>query len=413
MFDIFYNDIFLNTLKNVSSYFLFLWPIWLPVFVLSAGLKLWLTYKRREWINAQGSVLLEIKLPRDIVKSPAVMETFIQTLHQTGVGTYADVYLKGRVRQWFSLELVSNGGKVHFYIWMHKGARKSVETNLYAFFPNIEVYEVPDYTLDFKYDESKYKFGKLSHVILNKADAYPIKTYIDYGLQNDQKEEYKHDPIAPVIEFLGSLKAGEHAWIQILIQGHAREGVKYGRLFTKEDWKSGAEAVIKEITEKGKMNVAKDKTGDPKYLTETQKELIKGIERSLDKSAFDSMIRIAYFAEKDSFNSSNIGGILGVFKQYSSNAFNGFKGSWYDFDYPWQDFMGIKKRKTDKKALEAYKRRSFFNEPFKNLHDDKAFILTTEELATLFHFPSAIAVATPTLERIPSKKSEAPFNLPT
>jgi len=405
---LFKNEIFLEAMRIALG----LWPIWLPIIALYGGLMTWLSYKRREWIKTQGSVLLEVKLPSEMFKSPAVMETFIQTLHQPGVGSLADVYLKGRVRQWFSLELVSDGGQVHFYIWMHKNARKAVETNLYALFPNVEVYEVPDYAIGFKYDDSKYKFAKFSHIVLTKPDAYPIKTYVDYGLQNDPKEEYKHDPIAPVIEFLGSLKKGEHAWIQILVQAHTKEGLKYGRLFTKADWKTAAEAQIKAITEQGKMNVTKDKTGDPKYLTETQKDQIKGIERSLDKSAFDTMIRVAYFAEKDTFNAANIGGILGVFKQFGSNAFNGFKPSWYDFDYPWQDFMGIKKRRTDMKALEAYKRRSFFNEPFRGLHDDKPFILTTEEIATLYHFPSSVVVATPTLARIPSKKAEAPFNLP-
>ncbi len=103
------------------------------------------------------------------------------------------------------------------------------------------------------------------------------------------------------------------------------------------------------------------------------------------------MIRVAYFAEQAAYNPANIGGILGSLKQFSSQTWNGFKPSMYDFDYPWQDVFG-KKEKTERKFLEAYKRRSFFQEPFKNLHDDKPFILTTEEVATLFHFPSSMVV---------------------
>ncbi len=37
--------------------------------------------------------------------------------------------------------------------------------------------------------------------------------------------------------------------------------------------------------------------------------------------------------------------------------------------------------------------------------------MTTEELATIFHIPGKVA-STPTLARIPSKRSEAPANLP-
>jgi hypothetical protein len=50
--------------------------------------------------------------------------------------------------------------------------------------------------------------------------------------------------------------------------------------------------------------------------------------------------------------------------------------------------------------------------PYKNYGGDKPFILTTEELATVFHFPSGLVSQTPTLKRVGSKKSEAPSNLP-
>ena len=388
------------------------WPVWGSVLAITFGIQTWLTYKRREWINAQAKVLLEIKLPNEQFKSPVAMEIAVQALHQAAVGTLTDVYLKGRVRQWASLELVSDGGKVHFYIWCFAGARKGVESAFYAQFPNIEIHEAPDYALPIRHDTAKYKF-KISHLILTKPSAYPIKTYVDYGLEKNDKEEYKNDPLANVIEFLGSLKPGEHVWIQILLQANVKEGLKYGRIITKPDWKGEVDKELKEVIKKGKLqsDPAPDKY-DPKYLTDVQKEMVKAMERNVEKPAFDAMINVAYFAEEGVFNPANIGGILGVFKQFSSQTWNGFKPSWYEFDYPWQDFMDIRKNKTEREGLEAYKRRSFFNEPFKHLHHDLPFILTTEEVATLFHFPSATVAATPTLARIPSKRAEAPANLP-
>ncbi len=355
--------------------------------------------------------LLEIKIPPDIVKSPAGMEVFFQVMHLPFVGSLADVYLGGRVRAWFSAELVSEGGRVHFYIWLHKNARKAVETQLYSQYSNIEIHEVPDYSLPIQYDTDKYTFGVLSHMILTKPDVYPIKTYIDYGLDKDPKEEYKNDPIGPVIEYLGSLKPGEHAWIQIIVQSHTKEGLKYGRLFQRPDWKKAAGDEIKKIYSEAKFKGGGEDKVTPLHMSEAQKDSIKAIERSIEKLAFDTMIRVAYFAEKDVYNAANIGGLLGSFKQFSSQTLNGFKPSGYNFEYPWQDPLGIRKTKGYRWMLEAYKRRAIFNEPFDSFHD-KPFILTTEELATLFHFPSSIAVATPNLERIPSKKAQAPANLP-
>ncbi len=192
-------------------------PVWFTLAMILTWLDLWLTYKRREWIKAQGSALLEIKIPREMFKSPLAMEMFLNSLYGAGVGNLMDVYLKGRVRAWFSLEIVSIDGQVRFFIWGHKNMKSRIEAQLYAQFPNVSVQEVADYTLGVHRNPEKITFGWFGQFALTKADAYPIKTYIDYGLDKDAKEEYKHDPIVPMLEFLGSLKKGEQAWIQILI----------------------------------------------------------------------------------------------------------------------------------------------------------------------------------------------------
>lgn len=385
-------------------------PIWVTFVFIFTWFEVWLSYKRREYIKAQGAMLLEIRIPREMAKSPLAMEVFLATLHQTGIGTLLDVYMKGRVRPWFSLELVSIDGGVHFYIWLHPKFRNIVESQLYAQFPNIEIHEVPDYSLGVHHDPSRWTFGWFGQFALTKKDAYPLKTYIDYGLDKDPKEEYKNDPIVPLLEFLGSLKKGEQVWIQILLQGHTKEGLKYGRINPKPDWRGEAEKEIQEIIKRGNPPGTEKPT--TQALTQGQKDVITAIERILAKPAFDTMIRAAYIAEKDVFNPNNIGGLLGSFKQFSSNTLNGIKPGWSTgFDYPWQDFRGKKKFENEKKILEAYKRRSFFNIPFKNFNG-QPFVLTTEEIATLYHFPSSLVAATPTLARIPSKKAEAPSNLP-
>ena len=387
-------------------------PIWVPLFFILMWFDLWISYKRREYIKEQGGILLEIRIPREILKSPLSMEIFMNVLHQTSVGSLVDVYYKGRVRPWFSLEIVSIDGHVHFYIWTPTKFKNVIEAQLYAQFPNIEVHETKDYALNVHHNPLKTSFGWIGQFALTKADAYPIKTYIEYGLDKDPKEEYKNDPIVPTLEFLGSLKKGEQAWIQILVQGHTKEGIKYGRLSLKPDWSVGVKKEIEEIVKKGTMKAADEKKTGFLNLSESQKDTIKAIERTLSKPAFDTMIRAAYIADKEALNKNNIGGLLGSFKQFGSNSLNGFKpGFNAGYDYPWQDFKGIRKKNNEIKLLEAYKRRSFFNLPFKNFHG-KPFILTSEELATLWHFPSSIVAATPTLIRLPSKKGEAPSNLP-
>jgi len=397
------------------------WPIWMPLFFVNLFLNTWVTYRRRTWINEQGSVLLEIKLPKIIERSPAAMEVVLNGLFDPTMGSLIDNYIKGRVRDWFSLEIVSLGGEVKFFIRALKKWHKTIEARIYAEYPNAEVFlvdEKDDYALKVNYDPEKINmFAAMTS--LNKADAYPIKTYIDYELDKGGKEQEEIiDPIMPVLEYLGSIKPDEQIWFQILIQGHRKEGLADTRIIPKGDWKEGIKDEIRKIIEKEsfvKPSKSTDKDRPPPammtFLTTTQTKTIESIERNAGKLAFDAMMRVLYIAPKDTFDGGRIGGTLGSLRQFGSENLNGIRPVWLSSkSYPWEDFRDIKRRTSLRKHLNAYKRRSFFNVPYKHLNA-KPYILTTEELATLFHLPGS-AITTPTLTRVPSKKGVAPSNLP-
>ncbi|OHA89549.1 MAG: hypothetical protein A3C70_02790 [Candidatus Zambryskibacteria bacterium RIFCSPHIGHO2_02_FULL_43_14] len=388
------------------------WPIWLPLFMVTLFFNIWLSYKRREWIRSQGSVLLEIKLPRIIDKSPAAMEMVLEGLWEDIVGTLTDVFIEGRVRDFFSLEIVSIGGEVKFFIWALSKWKNIIESRIYAQYPGAEVFEAEDYALKMVYDPEKAKvFGITTRLV--KPDAYPIKTYIDYELDKGNKEQEEIvDPIVPVLEYLGSLKPGELAGIQILIQGHRKEGLQDAHLFSKPDWQEGIKKEMKKIIEKDSLVTPKpDKPLLIPYLTKTQDDTIKAIERNAGKLAFNSMVRVAYIAPIDIFDKTRGAGIIGSMRQFGSKNLNGIRPHVFmSTDYPWTDFNKIIENRLKRTHIDAYKRRSFFDVPYKNLNG-KPYVLTVEELATIFHFPGAVAT-TPTLTRVPSKKAQAPANLP-
>ena len=129
-----------------------------------------------------------------------------------------------------------------------------------------------------------------------------------------------------------------------------------------------------------------------------------------DSFTFDVGIRTIYIADKDKFNPSNIGGLTGAFRQYSYGSLNGFAPTegLTGFDDFWKDPTGKIRERRKREAIEGYKARQIFYPPYKG---KAKFVLNSEELATIYHFPGSV-VATPTFERVPSKKSEAPFNLP-
>ena len=384
---------------------------WLPVLLIAVSITLWIKYVRYVFLYKQKKILLEIKVPQEINKSPAAMEIFLSALYQRGAATYLDTYFGGKVPPWFSLELVSVGGQVHMYIWTWEKYRKIVEHQLYAQYPNLEIYETEDYTMGVPHDPENWPMWS-TYFKFTQADAFPIQTYIDYGLDKDPDDEVKIDPMTAVLEYLGSLGKGEQVWIQILIQANKKEGLQEGRLIKKPDWTDGVKKEIEKIKaiSKGEGEGEDRKSG--RFLTKGEQDTLSALERSLSKPAFDCAIRGVYIAEKSAFNPDNIPGLIGTFRQYSSNTLNGLKlGKFTDFDYPWQDFMRMRRSKIERQFLEAYKMRSFHQDPYKHFKQ-KPIVLTTEELATMFHPTSGIAVQTPTFQRIPSKKAEAPANLP-
>jgi hypothetical protein len=383
------------------------WVFWLPVLLGISFFHTWMSYTRAQFIFKQGSVLLEIKLPKDIMRSPAAMELIFIAVYQTGSATLLETYLGGKVRPWFSFEMASFGGDVHFYIWTVPKFKGLIEAQIYAQYPTAEIYEVDDYTTHVYHDLSRYPFWA-TYFKLSKADAYPIKTYIDYGLDKSMEEEEKIDPLTSVLEYLGALGPNEEAWIQIIIQAHKKEGFKDARLFSRPDWTVGIDKEIEKVLKPYAPEKDKPKLMTPMYIN----EIVEALHRSKAKFPFEVCMRGFYIPTKgDAFNSTNISGLIGSVRQYSSNTLNGLKlGKFTDYDYPWQDFQRKRRNMIERKMLEAYKRRSFFQEPFKYWRQ-KPFILNTEELATIYHFPGGVAT-TPTLTRIPSRKSEPPANLP-
>ena len=65
-----------------------------------------------------------------------------------------------------------------------------------------------------------------------------------------------------------------------------------------------------------------------------------------------------------------------------------------------------------KSLFNKYKARAFFYEQFiPTGYGGAPFVMTTEELATIYHFPGDVS-KTPTLSRVTAKKAEPPANLP-
>ncbi len=399
-----------------------------PLLVILAW-NLWLSYIQTVFLKGLKWKLIEIKPPKDVFKSPAAMELVLNSLYQTGgTGNWFDKHWKGNLRNYFSLEIVSREGEIHFYIRTIEKFQKIIESQIYAQYPQAEVFEVDDYVTtmpDFSKDAPISLWG--CNFELTKDDPYPIKTYVDYGLDKavgSLDEEQRIDPITPMLEFIGSIGIGEHIWFQINVRAATDRFsiTKDGKVEEGKKWTDKAKETIKELNDKLKEKDAEGKTA-VRRATKGEQLVIEAIERNANKFGFDAGMRAIYVTDKDHFDANRIGGVTGMIRQYNTNDLNSFKPSGTtSFDFPWQDVLGNRIIKKKKDILGAYKARAFFYGKFSfkklkkyfthpNKNGGKAFILSTEELATMFHLPGRVS-ETPTFTRIESKKGEPPINLP-
>lgn len=403
--------------KLVWGWILISFPIVGPIVLLGAFWGAWMWYIRSNFIFSRTKpVLLEVRMPTEVTKSPRAMELFLTSLwFRASTSTEIDKFWHGGVLPYYSFELVSNGGELHFYIWSSRAQyRNIIEANFYAQYPEVEIVEVSDYATDFHFDDHKHTafvgdYMLESHDIKRhdpRVNAYPLKTYIDFELDTDPKEEFKIDPMAQMLEVLSALNKDEQAWVQIVIRIHGGTA-----------WKELVEAEIKRLRKAASLQPGKENADDSdekKYgfprPTWKEQELMKAMERNLGKLPFDFGGRMIFIGPSNNFRGNEATAIRWLFRPLGNPNYGIFyrpRNAHNDFDYPWQDFQGRRYEHEIHRYLDAYRRRQMWYPPW----EDTRNTTSVEVLATLWHPPSSTARA-PGLQRIPSSKSEPPPNLP-
>lgn len=407
-------------IKQILIFILGWWWVLVPIAIFFIFKNLWLVYIRQKYISSLSWVLLEVRIPKEIAKTPKAMEQIFTALHGVYLPPgFIEKYFKGKIIDWFSFEIVGVNGEIHFYIRTLVQYRNLVEAQIYAQYPEAEIIELADYVENVPQDIPNKNYDIWGcEFALAKPDAYPIRTYMYFEAE---KEEKRIDPLASLMEVLSSLKDGEQIWIQFLIQP------------TGDDWKRVGDELVakligkKKVIEKGifeevisffreMMDIVvygkppevltpeekKELSTLAQFLSAGEREVVEAIEKNISKLGFNTMIKFLYIARIDVFSRTNISSVVGAFKQFNTLNLNGFKLNILT--------MPIARYFLKKKRIFLKKRRLFLFYKMR-LWMSKFFVFNTEELATVYHFPATI-VRAPLLPRIEAKKGEPPSTLP-
>jgi hypothetical protein len=412
--------------------------IWAPIFLMYLAFELWHHFVTERFILGMRWTVFEVQVPRDVEKTPMAMELIFSNAfyHASAKGIW-ETWIQGAPHFWFSLEIAGIDGNVHFFVRTPSRIRDLVETQIYAQYPQSKVREVEDYTLFVPYDapgKDWYVWG--CEFALEKHDAYPIRTYKDYGLDKpSDKEQQKIDPLTPTIEYLGSLKKGQQIWLQHVIRPSKKTYHTHGTRFGHHGWVEEANNQI-DVESAPFRRYLEYMPGDKEQLRPVValpaavENRVRKMAEKTQKLGFDVGIRVVVVCDAKLCTQEEFDGLRRsvrlLFRQFNNPDGNSLlRINATQFDAPWADPAGIALWKMKNRMLNWFRLRVFFHPPlwysfnypkfismfFIPSGRPQIFVLNVEELATLFHFPGQVSQA-PSFRRIDSRVAKPPANLP-
>jgi len=421
------------------------WWFFLPFLFFPNYREKYLEYVQTNFVISKPNIVLEIKLPRDVIKPVRAMENVMNTLFSVydAPGDWKETYFEGKIVLRMSFEIVGIDGIPHFYVRCPRAARKIVESAFFSQYPEVEMFEVPDYADVVPQDipNGEWDMWGCEFKAMARSDVYPIKTYESFFEENlETKEEKRFDPVATLLENITLLERGEQLWVQIIAKPVASVDsednyYKRGReeidklLGRKEEKKSDPFDDLPMIIKiwvliaqilfpffyAGEDEKKKDEEFPIEFrLTQGEREIISAIERKISKTCFHSTVRFVYVARREKFSGAAKGYAISHFSQFATQNLNRFKPhNTTKLQAPAlfrQRIIYLKKRNMFTRYY--YRELSSPDVIFMNSVSSTKFLASSEELATLFHFPGISVAPSTSVGRVPTKKAAPPAALP-
>lgn len=288
-----------------------------------------------------------------------------------------------------SLEMVVHDGLIHFYLAVPKYMERIIEEQIHAQYPNAHIEESEDYNIFLPRGVSLGAYLKLQ-----RPSAFPIKTYKDM----------ESDPMNALTNTMSKIHPGDGVSLQFIVRSAHRSWRKQGiKIATEMQQGKKLEEVLHTnfIARLSKaplkiLGALFQGTKNPeeqvqeKYqLSPMEAEMVKGLENKASKAGLDVNIRVVVSSKNIHQAQSYLSDIVNAFSQYSIYQYG-------------NRFRMVKP---------LFKRYFFEQFIYREFNERYKFVLNTEELASVYHFPLPIAEA-PNIEWLEARKAAPPVNLP-
>jgi len=342
--------------------------------------------KTNKFKQSLGMTLFSVRIPK---KSPEelkesqkqekdwikVMEDFYSSLNSLKKEGFFSP------EPWISLEIAKIKEEVYFYVAAPKRYDNFIEKEIYSIYPDASIEKSEDFNI-FSPEETVV----CGYLKTTKSVILPIRTY--NGIETD--------PLSSITNIFTKLGDDEEAVIQVVLKkdsGSWRERGKrvidamaQGKNFYQAMSATGILGLINPKTEEERQKERMKSEFQPK----AEEEVVKALEEKIKRQSFDTNIRVVV-SVKDKYRCEDIfNQIVNTFEQFSAPNLNSF-------------YVAKINKRSSKKLIYDYSFRLF--------NQDISSILSTEELASIFHFPTPL-MKTPNIKGLKAKSSEPPAELP-
>lgn len=428
------------------------------IVVALVGVEYFIRYQQSRKKRKEEYTTLSIRVSKESEAGPIVAEQIFATVHGIAQNLSFFQRLGGASQDQVSFEIAHIDRSIRFYVHFPTRLRNLVEGQIYAQYPNSEIEEVADYASPQGVEVSEAEAlagdpgaaaGKslvsmeknvqerveksYSHVeefrnavgvelTLDGPDIYPIKRYPQF---EDKKAKVALDPLAAITASIAKFHdKDEQAWIQVVVSPLED---KWRLVFTKclrilnkgvymnisklTNWFARAYTTRNRVVRilffplywafalQGlRAGALKNEDQGAAQAEDIEDQTSKTHERETSKVAaidkvgrllYETNVRIVYVPKTQQRDVATVKlrEIAGSFKQFNIPHLNGFKIDRFIYG---QD------------AVNRYRNRE--------MH--KPFVLSVEELATVYHLPN-VTVTTPNIYWVRSRRIEPPNDLPS
>jgi len=341
--------------------------------------------------RALNMALFSVSLPRPAPPgspgaSPRPEKELIGIMEQL-FGSFTSIHTKGWNKfvygePYLALEIAVKhiGQDIQFYMAVPRSIKDVFEKQIHGLYPEAQIEPVQDYSIF-------HPGGAFAaaYVTQKNNSILPIKTY----------QKLESDSLGEILAGLSKINhQGEGAALQILFRPSHQDGQRKFAEKVVRQMQQGYQ--LKEAVNRAKNppkepapeELAKQLPQPPKVVTPFEEEVIKSIQAKSVKPWFDANIRLVVSAESEPRANQLLDILAGSLAQFSTTDQNEF---------------------SVKKMTGRYLRSLLFNFSFRMFDDSQKVLLSSEELASLYHFP--VSANSAGVKFVNSKSAPPPLNL--